>query len=160
MAPGSHPKQPFPRATAAWPGTGAMSAPRRHPIGRMTVIRRYESHPDAVPAARRLTRRLRAVVDSEVVERVELAISELVTNAVRHAPPDGVTVRLSTSMDAVRVEVTDRGGGEVTMRSRSTKPDGHGLALVDAIADQWGVVRDTATTVWVEIALARGGGAF
>jgi anti-sigma regulatory factor (Ser/Thr protein kinase) len=71
--------------------------------------------------------------------RVALVVTELVTNAVihGHARP-----QLSVGWDghSVQVEVEDDGPGRPTLRPMNpTTTSGRGLALVDQIADDWGV---------------------
>jgi anti-sigma regulatory factor (Ser/Thr protein kinase) len=87
---------------------------------------------------------------------VRLLVTELVTNAVKHAgagPDRTVRVRLECSAGRVRGEVIDDGPGfEPSVRS-SIDPleDGFGLTLVDQLADRWGVDVDESTRVWFEI---------
>src|SRR3981081_2013087 len=91
-------------------------------------------------------------------ETAVLLVSELVTNAVRHARP-GETVlalRLEITGTSVRIEVHD---ADPRWPQPST-PDGleesgFGLMLVNALASKWGVT-ETATgkAVWAEL-LAR-----
>ena len=75
---------------------------------------------------------------------VELATSEVVTNAVRHAGSDvGVTVRLVD--DTVRVDIADSSRALPVVRHAS--PDttsGRGLDIVEAVTDDWGVDVDDA----------------
>jgi anti-sigma regulatory factor (Ser/Thr protein kinase) len=87
-----------------------------------------------------------------------LCVSELVTNAVRHARTparlavlvDGSIVRVSVSDSAPGAVVTPGGGVPA-----GTEPHGRGLVLVDALADRWGVEADEhAKTVWCEVAVS------
>lgn len=94
-------------------------------------------------------------VDAETVEIVSLLVTELVTNALRHAdhPPRTIDVHLESSRDRVRVDVTNQGQGftwdpdSVDLKS----PGGMGLMLVDKLAARWGVEGDGCTHVWLEI---------
>jgi anti-sigma regulatory factor (Ser/Thr protein kinase) len=87
-----------------------------------------------------------------------LMVSEVVTNAVRHAPPepDGrIALRLEADDRMVRATVLD-GGSEFSF-NRATfdnaGPDYHfGLAIVDTLADRWGLSLDGRKAVWFEIA--------
>jgi anti-sigma regulatory factor (Ser/Thr protein kinase) len=90
---------------------------------------------------------------SEVTERIVLAVSELMTNAVTHGRGP-IAVSLAATADRVRVDVGDEGGGTPVMRP----PDpthrlagGWGLRLVNALADNWGIdTHGQRTTVWFE----------
>jgi anti-sigma regulatory factor (Ser/Thr protein kinase) len=96
-----------------------------------------------------------------VVERAELAISELVTNSVRHsgAPVGGyAVVRLRVSAERLRLEVEDPGhGGEVLRRRPGASADGgFGLQIVETLSERWGSERDASggLRVWAELASA------
>ena len=90
-------------------------------------------------------------------EDILLLVSELVTNAVRHAGvgPDGwVRVELRRSARRVRVEVAHPGNG-FQHKPAPPAPEangGWGLVLVDRIADRWGITSSTdGTRVWFEL---------
>jgi anti-sigma regulatory factor (Ser/Thr protein kinase) len=83
-----------------------------------------------------------------------LAVSEVVTNALRHGAPDAPIDLLARASNLhLRVEVTDSGSG-LAPRPRALESDGgggFGLFLVEQLARRWGVVRQTNTTrVWFE----------
>ena len=90
-----------------------------------------------------------------------LMTSELVTNAVLHTdscrPGGTVMITVSESAGGVRVEVADA-GSELTapvVRADVFTADGHGLFLVQSLADQWGYLRsESGTTVWFWLARA------
>ena len=86
-------------------------------------------------------------------DAMELVVSELFTNAVRHGGGE-VEVRLSHDGRVVRVEVTDGGGGRPFVRSPDTSgpmAGGWGLRLVGELTDDWGTeVTDGRTVVWAE----------
>jgi anti-sigma regulatory factor (Ser/Thr protein kinase) len=87
---------------------------------------------------------------------VRLLVSELVTNAVRHArlaPGDVIHLIVEIGARALRVEVHDPGGGFVPREPAPdpARPSGWGLYLVDELADRWGVDSDEATLVWFEL---------
>jgi anti-sigma regulatory factor (Ser/Thr protein kinase) len=90
-----------------------------------------------------------------------LMTSELVTNAVMHSTSrcHGGTINLLVmeSTSGVRIEVTDQGSdlSSPIVRGDVYASDGHGLFLVQTLADQWGYLRDeTGTTVWFWIGAA------
>jgi anti-sigma regulatory factor (Ser/Thr protein kinase) len=84
-----------------------------------------------------------------------LLTSEIVTNAVVHSNSrrsgGSVTVLVTEVSGGLRVEVADNGSDLSTpvVKGDVYASDGHGLYLVQTLADQWGYVRDEAgTTVW------------
>ena len=110
--------------------------------------------PERVADVRRLVRR--ALGDaSPLAETAVLLASELATNAVLHSasgqPGGSATVLITEIGGGVRVEVAD-GGSDLcapVVRGDIYASEGHGLFLVQSLADQWGYVRDeTGTTVW------------
>jgi anti-sigma regulatory factor (Ser/Thr protein kinase) len=86
---------------------------------------------------------------------VDLLVSELVSNSVVHAQADRVELRAVSHTGGVRVEVSDPGSGfdrDAARRVPSiTGEGGYGLHIVDAVANRWGVTRDTSAGVWFEI---------
>lgn len=96
-------------------------------------------------------------VDDTIVDEVELVLSELVSNSIRHASPlpDGtIRVHWKAKGDVVELEVSD-GSGETlpsVRRPAPWAPSGRGLRIVRGIAHEWGVVEDRGTvTVWAAI---------
>jgi anti-sigma regulatory factor (Ser/Thr protein kinase) len=86
-----------------------------------------------------------------------LLVSEVVTNAVLHsgAPPRSEILLCASLVggSAVRVEVTDGGGGFTPTPRDLTRPDGgYGLYLIEKEARAWGVDRKGGTRVWFELA--------
>ncbi len=87
-----------------------------------------------------------------------VAVSELVTNAVRHAevgPDARIELQVRRFDDRIRVEVTDEGTGFTKPREVRPLEEGQdhgcGLAMVDEFADRWGVDGGDGTTVWLEV---------
>jgi anti-sigma regulatory factor (Ser/Thr protein kinase) len=103
----------------------------------------------------RLARELvREVVAGPEDPRVALVVTELVTNAVKHAESSPrLTVRWDGS--TLRIGVFDQGSGRPIRReAASTSTSGRGLALVEAVADNWGVdERADGKVVWAELQL-------
>ena len=111
-----------------------------------------------VPAqARRLVRCLEHSVDHAELENIELLVTELVTNAIRHAglhAEGWVGVEFLVSSDVVRVEVADPGRGfdpHVLPGAGEERGSGWGLFLVDHLSRRWGVHHDEFTRVWFEV---------
>lgn len=110
--------------------------------------------PEVIPWARHaVVRCLRAWGLTELISPLELAVGELVTNAVCHGRGP-ITLVLAILPGRLRVEVHDRGGGTPAIRPGHTygpQLGGWGLRLVDNLVDAWGCdVRAGHTVVWVE----------
>jgi anti-sigma regulatory factor (Ser/Thr protein kinase) len=88
-----------------------------------------------------------------------LLTSELVTNAVAHtSTPVKVEVKVEQRRHRARVEVSDGSRTEPTFKPLTLdRESGRGLAIVDAIADAWGVAPvddgDKGKVVWFELGL-------
>jgi len=112
----------------------------------------------AAAAARRGLVDGNGMLPPAIRDDVLLLVSELVTNAVRHAgagPERPLQVQLQHGPRWVVVAVTDEGSGFTWCPSPSAgnEPGGWGLFLVDQIADRWGVERTTSgNCVWFKIA--------
>ena len=120
----------------------------------MKQTRQFSREPESVGAARRFATQALSDTPSEVLDAVELMVSELATNCIRYA---GTTfaVTVAQSDGEIRVEVTDRAGGTPTMRlSGPDALSGRGLQIVNLLAQAWGVEHRTATstTVWFTVA--------
>ncbi|MGZ4202373.1 MAG: ATP-binding protein [Thermoleophilaceae bacterium] len=127
------------------------------PALRPTQVKlRLSSGPEAVSLARHCLDDFQAELGHALFEDMRLLISEVMTNAVRHASAAGdgtVTVELSVGTDLVRACVTDPGPGfEATPREPGDDPgSGWGLFLVEQLSDRWGVELAGGTSVWFEI---------
>lgn len=111
--------------------------------------------PEAVPGVRRTVREYLGGVPCA---DLQLCVSELLTNVIRHLG-DGVPVTIRVTCAAVggrtRLEVTDPAPRASPVRCRTAAADdesGRGLALLDAVAVRWGVDEGPGTkTVWCEL---------
>ena len=95
--------------------------------------------------------------NAKEVADVELATSELVTNAVEASTgSDALSISMELSDDDVRVSVTNQGEDFEPSRSTSKADDirGRGLAIVRAIGDLTIEHDDGTTTVSAEIPLS------
>jgi anti-sigma regulatory factor (Ser/Thr protein kinase) len=96
-------------------------------------------------------------VSAAVVDEAEIVVSELVSNAIRHARPlaDGnLRVHWKVKGGVVEVEVTD-GGSDTTPRPAPRTiwaASGRGLRIVRSLAHEWGVTEDrNGSTVWASL---------
>ena len=90
-------------------------------------------------------------ITPELADRVSLMVSELATNAVRHAA-SSFTVSIERDAGSIRVAVTDAGHGTPLVKSPApTDYSGRGLLIVRTLADSWGVTETSGgsgKTVW------------
>ena len=115
----------------------------------------------AVRLARRATRdALTAWQLGHLEDSAVLIVSELVTNAVRHAADTGaIGLELTSGGTWLRVEVQD---GDPTWRPMPSLADldesGLGFVLIDSLADRWGLRRICAgKAVWAELDASQAG---
>jgi anti-sigma regulatory factor (Ser/Thr protein kinase) len=112
----------------------------------------------AIVQARRAIERVDTLEDyPEAQFAVRILVSELFTNGVKHGGPgDRIRLELELRADCVHVEIGDRGRGfepaAVTMPDADAT-SGRGLALVDRLAERWGVERNGESHVWFELPL-------
>jgi anti-sigma regulatory factor (Ser/Thr protein kinase) len=119
------------------------------------VQRDFDDQLTEIVSARRFA--ADAIGDHARLDDALVVVSELATNAVRHARS-----RFSLSVDRddehLRIEVLDHGEGMPVMPVADRAPrdaprsGGIGLFVVDALADRWGVVEQPAgKLVWAEL---------
>ncbi|MEW2287729.1 SpoIIE family protein phosphatase [Streptomyces sp. NPDC047841] len=117
-----------------------------------------DADPREVARARRLVReRLLQWGLPQAVETAELLVSEVVTNAVRHAESDGIGLRVVRT-DALLFEVTDDEPALPAMLSAGPHDEsGRGLRVVSRLAREWGAsASGHRKTVWFEQAVTTG----
>ncbi|OXY94182.1 ATP-binding protein [Streptomyces diastatochromogenes] len=95
---------------------------------------------------------------AHLTDTLELAVSELVTNVVRHVPDRRCSLVVLRQAAGVRVEVAD-GWFQlpcVPDRSSPEADGGRGLLLLDALVGKWGVepAPGGGKTVWFECVVA------
>jgi anti-sigma regulatory factor (Ser/Thr protein kinase) len=94
-------------------------------------------------------------VEEETAESVELVLSELMTNAVRHS--DGpIAVRLRLQERTVRLEVADDDHrvppSVIEPATDDDATSGRGLWIVQSLASRWGVESEGLSKyVWAEL---------
>ncbi|CAM5447003.1 ATP-binding protein [Streptomyces avidinii] len=123
-----------------------------------------------VPRSLRTPGRARALLRKQLAEwgigpdpaeAAELLLSELVTNAVRHArAPQGrdIGIRIARYDGVLRVEVADAGPAvKLTPQIVADTADrGRGLAIVAALAERWGCCprrHGIGKAVWAEVSV-------
>jgi anti-sigma regulatory factor (Ser/Thr protein kinase) len=102
---------------------------------------------------------LRASLDRRTASDLELLLSELVTNAVRHGASDPaatIGVRVQIVDDTVSAQITDPGQGFTPRGSPRPRIEhdagGFGLYLLDLLSTRWGVERnEEGFRVWFRI---------
>ncbi len=87
-----------------------------------------------------------------VRDSVELAVSELATNAVCHACTD-FDLEIYVGDRGIRVQVADGSCGEPKFQEQSRFARGRGLQIVRAISDDFGVIDrpGSGKAIWCEI---------
>jgi anti-sigma regulatory factor (Ser/Thr protein kinase) len=123
----------------------------------MTRTQTFPADRQSVPAARRFATQALATIAPELRQSVELMVSELATNCIRHVRTS-FRLTVHRTPDEIRVEVTDHGAGTPRMRSPGPDdPTGRGLRIVDALSEQWGVEPEVPSgkTVWFTLAAPR-----
>ena len=124
--------------------------------------RRFRGGAAAVRCARRAVREeLSDALPEPRLGDVELLVSELATNSVRHAGCDEsreLAMDTDVTPERVRVQMIDRGRG-FEVRAPEPPPEGassgYGLVLLERLADRWGVQRDDGFCVWFEVERGR-----
>jgi Histidine kinase-like ATPase domain len=104
--------------------------------------------------ARRLVAATLAEDAPELRDVATLLTGELVTNAILHGG-GSFLLQVDADEDLLRVEVTDSSAGEPLLHQPSSdREHGRGMAIVDALATNWGSDRTGIhKVVWFEIRL-------
>jgi anti-sigma regulatory factor (Ser/Thr protein kinase) len=111
---------------------------------------------DAPARARRAAADRLAPLGTDATERGLLALSELVTNVVRHArvaDDEPIDIVIATIGDRIRIEVqqptrlAERAVRQVPLRETG----GMGLMIVERVSERWGMDPGPPGRVWFEI---------
>jgi anti-sigma regulatory factor (Ser/Thr protein kinase) len=90
-------------------------------------------------------------------EKLALVVSELVTNAIRHAglgAGDPIDLDVLADNGHVRIAVHDGGPGfdPSAQNGDRTSPGGFGLSIIAALSEEWGVESNSdGCTVWCAV---------
>lgn len=129
--------------------------PPRAPVVPSVYAENYERIPESAAAARQLVSQALEVWHlAQLADSAVLIMTELVSNAVRHAKGKGMRVNVTRlTGQRVRVSVLDRD----CTRPRVQDPDpggegGRGLFIVDAESVSWGVdLLPGGKRVWADL---------
>ncbi|MCO5998570.1 ATP-binding protein [Actinoallomurus rhizosphaericola] len=107
---------------------------------------------------KRLCAELRAAgVYEEIADDAAVIISELISNALRHARPlPSGDIRVSWTHEGELIQLAVSDGGSMTeprrTRAALSSLGGRGLSIVEALSDKWGVSHEAeTTTVWAKL---------
>ncbi|MFC9843647.1 ATP-binding protein [Streptomyces sp. NPDC060223] len=122
------------------------------------------AHPSRASGVRSMVAEylMRLGVPPETVDNAVLATGELFANAIRHGSRPGagdpITVTIECTQHELRVTVADRSSALPCPRTaEKAEESGRGLAIVAALADDWGIAPPepgtTGKRVWFALAL-------
>jgi anti-sigma regulatory factor (Ser/Thr protein kinase) len=111
----------------------------------LTLPRRAAS----VRAGREALSALRDGLGLAGYQDARLLVSELLTNCVVHGGGETMRLKVTPTAAGHLFEIIDGGPG-FTPRPRSE--GGRGLALLDRVADDWGLFDDGSTHLWFTLA--------
>jgi anti-sigma regulatory factor (Ser/Thr protein kinase) len=118
-------------------------------------VHHFDPEPASVPRARRVAcEAAQRYVDETQLRAFELAVTEVVSNAVRHGGGDSIRLAVTPKDGYMCVQVTDAGPGLVPKPGALEAGDegGFGLFIVEHLTRRWGVTReDNKTRVWFEL---------
>jgi anti-sigma regulatory factor (Ser/Thr protein kinase) len=119
----------------------------------MKRTRRFPHAPTSVGDAREFATDALSGTVPEVLGTIELMVSELATNCIRHAGT-AFDVTVSRTAGEIRIEVTDRSAVEPALRSPGPEDaTGRGLQIVALLSGAWGIQRSEGhgKTVWFTV---------
>jgi anti-sigma regulatory factor (Ser/Thr protein kinase) len=117
----------------------------------------FTAEPEEVAALRRVMRLHLGVWGlHEVTDVAQLCVSELVSNIIKHVGV-GTPATLAVSMNGTRLRIElhdpDTHARPALVEAGSDCEAGRGMAIVDAVADRWGVsLRADRKVTWCELA--------
>ncbi|MEV8522649.1 ATP-binding protein [Streptomyces sp. NPDC052000] len=91
-----------------------------------------------------------------VIESAQLCVTELVTNVITHVGPQTpTTLAVAMNDNRLRIEVIDPDTRALPtlLAPKADEESGRGMALVEAVAERWGVIlRADSKVTWCELA--------
>ena len=122
-------------------------------------MQRLSADPARLTGVRRRVRdQLRAWGRPDLADAAALCVTELLTNAIRHASPlSGRWLQVTWDLEDESVEIAVSDGGSTTL-PRASRPalsalGGRGLAIVETLSQRWGVrSAGRGNTVWAILA--------
>jgi anti-sigma regulatory factor (Ser/Thr protein kinase) len=91
-----------------------------------------------------------------LADQGQLVLTELVTNALRHAP-GGMRVEIELHVDRITLSVTDPlaySGPLAPLEVEPASQTGRGLTIVNTLSAEWGVRQESVgKTVWARLAV-------
>src|SRR2546423_2563453 len=130
-------RRPFPTACPVCPVMFRLDRGRHRVTGGEAVARSFQvrDERDVADARTYVLQQCRSFGFS-VCDDAALLASEVVTNALRHAPSGGITVRAERDGEQLVVQVLDASPDEpIVLEEDLWNERGRGMALVDAIAE-------------------------
>ncbi|MBA2297414.1 MAG: ATP-binding protein [Actinobacteria bacterium] len=112
----------------------------------------------AIVQARRAVEQVDALAGyPEAQFALRVLVSELFANGIKYGGDGGrISLELEVRDDCVHVEISDGGDGfepaAVSMPGEEAT-SGRGLALLDSLADRWGVTHSGEHRVWFDLEL-------
>ncbi|QKV94163.1 ATP-binding protein [Streptomyces sp. NA02950] len=143
--------------------TNALPAGTAPLASTQTVTHQLPRHRRSVGRAREALRHQLANwhIGADITESATLLLSELTTNAINAKTTRGreIGVRFVLTGLELRIEVSDTNDEQPTLKhAEDDDESGRGLALVDSLADRWGVEPRDAVgkVVWALLVLPEG----
>lgn len=119
------------------------------------IVLALPPEPAAPAEARRGLGELAAALDEDCFADLQLLVTELITNSVRHGrlhPADRIEVLVRVAQGRVHAEVTDRGQGLSGGVSHTLDMgSGWGLYLVSRLAARWGCESEKGLRIWFDL---------
>ena len=119
----------------------------------MTTVRLAGELRSAIEARRIVEKELGpAGAGEETMLHTQLVVTELVTNAARHARTP-VDLTISTAVGRVRIEARDGSAATPTSPVVDTPTRHRGVHLIEDLSESWGVETqdDSGKVVWCEL---------